>query len=88
MRKTRGGQQHRKNWGLATKFFVPGAFFVKFWVLSGSQVATQNDTRVWVPLGTDASVAAPDAHGLPLGALGLLLAISGVNSKVHRVRFT
>ena len=69
-RKTRRGQQHQKKCGLVTTFFVPGAVLVKFGVLSGSQVATQNDTRVWGPLGTDASVATPDAHGVPFGGLG------------------
>ena len=68
--KNRGGEQHRKTWGLATKLFVLSAFLVNIWVLSGSSVATQNDTRVWVPLRTDASVAAPGTHRFPFGGLG------------------
>ncbi len=43
--KTEAGNNTEKQ-EFGDQFFVPGAFLVKFGDLSGSQVATQNDTRV------------------------------------------
>ena len=68
-------------------FFVLGALLVKIGVLSGTQMATQNDTGVWGPWGTDASVSTVDAHGVPLGAFGLLFTICGVILRVLRAIF-
>ena len=51
---------------------MPGMLLVEIWVLSGIQMATKNDTWVWVPLRTGASVMTRDAHEVPVGAFGTI----------------